>query len=70
MFGDNKLTFDLLTHLPKLTLNLIRPSHGHSTPYLKISCNSFSRNLADKETNKEIDRKQYGVIKINDVVCV
>jgi len=59
---------------------LIRSSHGHSTPSLKISCKSvqsFSRNLANKETkkerNKEIDRKQYpvprsigdGVIKTN-----
>jgi len=40
--------------------------YGHSTPSLKISCKSvqqFSRNLANKETNKErkikIDRKQY-----------
>jgi len=36
----------------------------HSTPSLKISCKSvqqFSCNLADKETNKEIDRKQYPV---------
>ena len=58
----------------ELTKNLIRSSHGdgHSTPSMKISCNSvqpFSRNLADKETkkeinkeiNKEIDRKQYPV---------
>jgi len=66
MSGNNKLTFDLPTHLPKLTLNLIRSSRGHSTPSLKILCKSvqpFSRNLADKErkkqTNKEIDRKQY-----------
>jgi len=43
-------------------------SHGHSTPFLKISCKSvqpFSCNLADKETknerNKEIDRKQYPI---------
>jgi len=50
----------------ELTKNVIRSSHGHSTPFLKISCKSvqpFSRNLANKETkihtNKEIDRKQY-----------
>ena len=56
----------------ELTKNVIRSSHGHSTPSLKISCKSvqpFSRNLANKETNKqtnkdinkEIDRKQYPV---------
>jgi len=52
----------------KLTKNVIRSSHGHSTPSLKISCKSvqpFSRNLANKErkihTNKEIDRKHYPV---------
>jgi len=52
----NKLTFDPPTRLPELTQNLIRSSHGHSTPSLKISCNSvqpFSRNVADKETKKE-----------------
>ena len=56
MSGDNNLIFDPLTHMPQLTLNLITPSHGHSTPYLKISCKSvqpFSRNLAGKETNKQ-----------------
>ena len=56
MAGDNKLTFDPPTRLPELTQNLIRSSHGHSTPSLKISCKSvqpFSRNVADKETNKE-----------------
>ena len=44
------------THLPELTQNLTRSSHGYSIPSLKISCKSvqlFSRNLADKETNKE-----------------
>jgi len=62
----NKLTFDPPTRLPELTQNLIRLSHGHSTPSLKISCKSvqpFSRNVADKETKKEskkeIARKQY-----------
>jgi len=56
----------------KLTKNVIRSSHGHSAPSLKISCKSvqpFSRNLPNKETkkeryihtNKEIDRKQYPV---------
>jgi len=51
-----------------LTQNLIRLSHGHSAPSLKISCKSvqlFSRNLANKETNKqrykEIDWKQYPI---------
>jgi len=56
----------------ELTKNVIRSSHGHSAPSLKISrksVQSFSRNLADKETNKqrkkqankEIDTKQYPV---------
>jgi len=52
----NKLTFDPPTRLPELTQNVIRSSHGHSTPSLKISCKSvqpFSRNVADKETKKE-----------------
>ena len=38
--------------LPELTQNVIRSSHGHSTPSLKISHKSvqpFSRNVADKE---------------------
>jgi len=59
MSGDNKLTFDPPTHLPELTLNLIRSCRGHSTPSLKILCKSvqpFSRNLAVKETNKEINK--------------
>ena len=40
----------------ELIQNWIRSSHGHSAPSLKISCKSvqpFSRNLANKETNKE-----------------
>jgi len=52
----NKLPFDPPTRLPELTQNVIRSSHGHSTPSLKISCKSvqpFSRNVADKETKKE-----------------
>jgi len=68
MASDNKLTFDPPTRLPELTQNLIRSFHGHFTPSLKISCKSvlpFSRNVADKETNKEtkkeIARKQYPV---------
>jgi len=72
MAGDNKkLTFDPPTRLPELTQNLIRSSHGHSTPSLKISYKSvkpFSRNVADKktkqtkkQTKKEIARKQYPV---------
>jgi len=55
MADDNKLTFDPPTRLPELTQNLIRLSHGHSTPSLKISCKSvqpFSHNVADKETKK------------------
>jgi len=54
----NKLTFDPPTRLPELNQNLIRSSHGHSTPSLKISCKSvqpFFRNDADKETKKERD---------------
>ena len=46
--------------LPELTQNVIRSSHGHSTPSLKISCKSiqpFSRKLADKETKKEIKKE-------------
>jgi len=70
----NKLTFDLLTRLPELTQNLIRSSYGHSTPSLKISWKSvqpFSRNVADKETKKQIARKQYlapggGVINLSN----
>ena len=41
----------------ELIKNVIRSSHGHSTPSLKISCKSvqsFSRNLANKETKKSI----------------
>jgi len=50
----------------ELTQNVIRLSHGHSIPSLKISYKSvrpFFRNLAEKETkketNKQIDQKQY-----------
>jgi len=57
MAGDNKqLDFDPPTRLPELTQNWIRSSHGHSTPSLKNSRKSvqpFSRNVADKETNKQ-----------------
>ena len=52
----NKLTFDPPTRLTELTQNVIRSSHGHSTPSLKILCKSvqpFSRNVADKETKTE-----------------
>jgi len=55
MAGDKKLAFDPPTRLPELTQNLIRSSHGHSTPSLKMSCKSvqpFSHNVADKETKK------------------
>jgi len=55
-FDNKKLTFDPPTRLPELTQNVIRSSHGQSTPSLKISCKSvqpFSRNVADKETKKQ-----------------
>jgi len=57
----NKLTFDPPTCLLELTQNLIRSSHGHSTPSLKISCKSvqpFSRNVADKEERKKERKRQ------------
>ena len=57
----NKLTFDPPTRLPELTQNVIRSSHGHSTPSLKISCKSvqpFSRNVADKETKKQTKKER------------
>ena len=56
MSGDNKLTFDQPTHMPELTLNLIRSFRGHSTPFLKISCKSvqpFSRILLTKKQTKK-----------------
>ena len=40
----------------ELIKNVIRSFRGHSTPSLKISCKSvqpFSRNLDEKETNKQ-----------------
>jgi len=65
---DN-LTFDPPTCLPELTQNWIRSSHGHSTVTLslKTSCKSvqpFSRNVADKETNKEINKERNRSITI------
>ena len=42
--------------LTELTQNVIRLSHGHSTPSMNISCKSvqpFSRNVADKEISIE-----------------
>jgi len=58
-FDNKKLTFDPPTRLPELTQNLIRSSHGHSTP---STVQPFSRNVADKETKKQrkkqIARKQ------------
>ena len=45
----------------ELTKNVIRSSHGHSAPSLKISCKlvqPFSRNLAEKETKKERNRSK------------
>jgi len=44
----------------ELTKNVIRSTHGHYTPSLKISRKSvwpFSRNFADRETNKEINKQ-------------
>ena len=44
-----------------LTKNVIRSSHGHSAPSLKISCKSvqpFSRNLANKDTKKRRNRSK------------
>jgi len=75
MAGDNKnLTFDPPTRLPELTQNLIRSFHGHSTPSLKIS---FSRNVADKEINKQRNRSKTiprpptgGGVKINTMIGV
>jgi len=62
MAGDNKLTFDPPTRLPGLTQNLIRSSHGHSTPSQKISCKSvqpFSRNVQrNKSTKKQKNRSK------------
>jgi len=56
MAGHHKLTFfGPPTCLPELTQNVIRSSHGHSTPSPKISRKSvqpFSRNVADKERKK------------------
>jgi len=40
--------------------NVIRSSHGHSTPSMQISCKSvqpFSRNLTNKETKKERNKE-------------
>ena len=65
MAGDNK-QIDLWAAEPftQIDPKFNRSSHGHSTPSLKISCKSvqpFSRNVADKETKKEIAQKQYPV---------
>jgi len=70
MAGDNK-QIDLW---PELTQNLIRSSHGHSTPSLIISCKSvqpFSRNvLTKKQRNrpKTIPRPPTGGGVINTFV--
>ena len=46
----------------ELTKNVIRSSHGHSTRSLKISCKSsvqsFSRNLANKETKIQTKKQR------------
>ena len=52
----------------ELTQNWIRSSHGHSAPFLKISCKSvqpFSRNLADKETKKDTNKETKKSIENN-----
>jgi len=52
----------------ELTKNVIRSSHGHSTPSVKISCKSvqpFSRNLANKETKKYINKQTKKSIENN-----
>jgi len=72
--GDNKK----LTRLPELTQNVIRSSHGHSKPSLKISCKSvqsFSCNVADKETKKSPENNTTsptggGVMKTGSVETV
>ena len=73
----NKLTFDPPTRLPELTQNLIRSSQGHSAPSRKISCKSvqpFSRNVADKETErnrpKTIPRPSTGAGKNEPGFCL
>ena len=69
MAGDNK-QLDLRPADPftRIDSNLNQVVPWHSTPSLKISCKSvqhqqFSRNLADKETNKEIERNTRGHCK-------
>ena len=65
----------------ELAKNVTRSCHGHCTPSPKISCKSvqpFARNLANKETkiqtnkqtNKEIDRKQYPVPRCTGVARI
>ena len=64
----NNLTFGPPTRLHELTQNWIRSSHGHSTPSLKISCKSvqpFSRNVADKETNKQRKKERKNSLDYN-----
>ena len=81
--ADKEISIAASRVFSELTKNWTTSSHGHSAPSLKVSCKSvqpFSRNLANKETNKqrykEIDRKQYpvprcigdGVIMLNDFI--
>jgi len=50
--ADKEISIAASHGLPELTQNVIRSSHGHSAPSLKISCKLvqlFSRNVADKE---------------------
>jgi len=61
MAGDNKLTFDSFTRIdPKF--NQFVPWSLHTFPenFMQM-VQPFSRNVADKETKKEIERKQYPV---------
>jgi len=57
MSGDNKLTFDPLTHLPELRIdhkfNQVVPWSLHTFPEnFMQSVQPFSCNFADKEANK------------------
>jgi len=50
--ADKEISIAASRGLPKLTQTVIRSSHGHSAPSLKISCKSvqpFSCNVAEKE---------------------
>ena len=54
--ADKEISIAASRGFSELTKNVIKSSHGYSTPSLKISRKSvqpFSHNLADKETNKQ-----------------